>query len=242
MSSLTVFDQNLAQHFVNSNEQFPIDFELAWQWLGYSTKQAAKKKLTRNFEELLDYSSKWMKRADTSASGFSQYEQINLTIDCFKSLGMMAGTEQGKKIRKYFLNCERIVEKRRLTPEEIINLCCLPVPSDWQRRFPIEYYAQLERLTGLKADGHKRPQYWARLTKELVYDYLPAGIYAEVKKCKVETGSWDKLHQFLSDDGLKILELHQRSLLALMTAASSLDELYRLLTQSARKQYQLLLF
>jgi hypothetical protein len=41
----------------------------------------------------------------------SRTEQIFLTIDCFKSLGMMAGTEQGKVIRKYFLECERIVKE-----------------------------------------------------------------------------------------------------------------------------------
>lgn len=36
-----------------------------------------------------------------------------LTVDCFKSLGMMAGTEQGKKIRRYFLECERQLKHLR---------------------------------------------------------------------------------------------------------------------------------
>ena len=76
---------------------------------------------------------------------------------------------------------------RRLTPEEIIELCVLPAPTEWQRRFPVEYYSQLERLTGLKAKGNTRPPYWARLTKELVYDYLPEGIYKAIKRCKAET-------------------------------------------------------
>lgn len=54
------FSQDLAIALVNSDDRFPVDFDEAWQWLGYSTKQAAKKKLTRNFEEGLDYSTKWM--------------------------------------------------------------------------------------------------------------------------------------------------------------------------------------
>jgi hypothetical protein len=38
-------------------------------------------------------------------------EQIRLTVDCFKSLGMMAGTDKGTEIRRYFLKCERIAKQ-----------------------------------------------------------------------------------------------------------------------------------
>jgi hypothetical protein len=133
------------------------------------------------------------------------------------------------------------VQKRTLTQAEIIELCCLPVPSDWQRRFPEEYYAELSRLTGLKAFGNSRPTLWAAKTKELVYDYLPPIVYQEIKRCKAETGSYDKLHQFLADDGLKILEQHQRMLLTLMQASATLGQLKTLLDQSCTGTYQLLL-
>lgn len=43
------------------------------------------------------------------------YEKIELTVECFKSLGMMAGTEKGKAIRKYFLECERIAKQKPMT-------------------------------------------------------------------------------------------------------------------------------
>ena len=55
----------------------------------------------------VDFSTKWLK----TSTGGRPSELILLTIDCFKSLGMMAGTEQGKVIRKYFLECERIVKE-----------------------------------------------------------------------------------------------------------------------------------
>lgn len=109
--SIVSFSQSLAQSLVDSEEQFPVDFELAWQWLGYSTKQKAKNKLTRNFEKNIDYLTKWLSVAHSNGLTASRTEQIMLTIDCFKSLGMMAGTEQGKEIRKYFLNCEQIVKQ-----------------------------------------------------------------------------------------------------------------------------------
>jgi len=105
------FSQSIAQSLVDSGELFPVDFELAWQWLGYSSKQACRKKLTRNFDAGTDYLSKWMSVAHSNGLTASRTEQIFLTIDCFKSLGMMAGTEQGKVIRKYFLECERIVKE-----------------------------------------------------------------------------------------------------------------------------------
>jgi hypothetical protein len=135
----------------------------------------------------------------------------------------------------------RPIEKPLLTRADIIELCCLPVPSAWERRFPEEYYEHLSRLTGLSAFGNSRPQRWAQLTVKLVYDYLPPGVYLEVKRCKDETGSYDKLHQFLSEEGLQVLEHHQRQLLTLMAASSSLRQLEMLLKQSCTGNYQLVL-
>jgi hypothetical protein len=42
----------------------------------------------------------------------SRTEFIYLTVDCFKSLGMMAGTQKGKEVRKYFLECEKIAKQK----------------------------------------------------------------------------------------------------------------------------------
>jgi hypothetical protein len=131
--------------------------------------------------------------------------------------------------------------KRKLTAEEIIEVCCLPVPTTWQRRFPEEYYEHLSRLTGLVVDGHTRPCYWAALTKELIYSYLPEGIYSEIKRCKDESGSWDKLHQYLSADGVEILEAHQRKVLHHMQGAASVSQLRTALKQACTGQYQLVL-
>ena len=131
--------------------------------------------------------------------------------------------------------------KRKLTAEEIIEVCCLPVPTTWQRRFPEEYYQQLSRLTGLIVDGATRPCYWAALTKELVYNYLPEGIYSEIKRCKDESGSFDKLHQYLSADGVEILESHQKRVLHHMQGAASIGQLRSTLQQACTGRYQLVL-
>ena len=105
-----LFNADTALSLLNAQDDFPVDFDDAWEWIGYSTKQAAKKKLTRNFIVGTDYLSKWMSVAHSNGSTASRTEKIYLTIDAFKSLGMMAGTAKGREIRKYFLECERIAK------------------------------------------------------------------------------------------------------------------------------------
>ena len=110
--TILTFNQESAIALYQSNDEFPVNFEDAWQWLGYSSKQSAKKKLLRNFEKGIDYLSKWMSVAHSNGLTASRTEEIHLTIDCLKSLGMMAGTEQGRIIRKYFLECERTLKHK----------------------------------------------------------------------------------------------------------------------------------
>jgi phage anti-repressor protein len=229
---------------LESNEDFPISFDDAWKWLGFSKKGHAKKSLfDAGFIENEDL---LIKRELGTCDVPRPAEKILLTIDCFKLWAMQCPTEGGKEIRRWYIQIEKEWrqqknEKRTLTQAEIIELCCLPVPSDWQRRFPEEYYTELSRLTGLKSFGNSRPTLWAAKTKELVYDYLPSIVYQEIKRCKTETGSYDKLHQFLAEDGLRILEQHQRTLLTLMQASATLGQLKTLLDQSCTGTYQLLL-
>lgn len=107
------FSHELALALVRSVDPFPIDFDDAWQWVGYSTKQKAKNKLLNHFEQEVDYTiNQTVKRVNGNHGGGStRYEAIQLTVDCFKSFGMMAGTDKGKEIRRYFLECERIAKE-----------------------------------------------------------------------------------------------------------------------------------
>lgn len=102
------FSQDIALSLYNSADSHPIDFDDAWQWLGYSTKQKALQSLKSNFEEGEDFLTKRLK----SSTGGRPSDLIVLTVDCFKSMGMMAGTSQGKAIRKYFLECEKIAKAK----------------------------------------------------------------------------------------------------------------------------------
>jgi hypothetical protein len=94
------FSAELAQQLMESADGFPVDFELAWVWLGYATKASAKRslkcfKLGRDFNKVVEKSTG------------RDVERFWLTVDCFKSMGMMAQTDQGDQVREYFLDCER---------------------------------------------------------------------------------------------------------------------------------------
>lgn len=98
---------------LKSSELFPIDFDDAWQWVGWTRKSTAKEILISNFVESVDFCRKGFK----SPSGGRPSEWILLTVDCFKSLAMMAGTPKGRRIRQYFLWCEAEL-KRKLEQEQ----------------------------------------------------------------------------------------------------------------------------
>lgn len=88
--------------FMESKEEFPVELDDAWKWLGFRRKEAAKLLLLDAFIEGLDFF-----RGPGKATGGRPSEVFMLTVDCFKSLGMMANTEKGREVRKYFLECER---------------------------------------------------------------------------------------------------------------------------------------
>jgi anti-repressor protein len=105
------FSHELALSLLESSDPCPIDFDDAWKWIGYSTKQKARNKLTNNFEQEIDYTFLLNQMGKQNGRGGYNREQIRLTIDCFKSLAMMAGTSKGKEVRQYFLKCERIAKQ-----------------------------------------------------------------------------------------------------------------------------------
>ncbi len=105
------FSHEDALGLIQSQEEFPVDFDSCWKWIGYSTKQKAKNKLFNNFEESLDYIILLTHLVKQKGRGGHNREEIKLSIDCFKSLGMMAGTEKGKEVRRYFLKCEQIAKQ-----------------------------------------------------------------------------------------------------------------------------------
>lgn len=106
---MNIVVQTAIKEQLESSEQFPVDFDVYWEWLGFSRKDNAK----RSFE-----SSGFIADIDFRVSLISEenpkvgrpLEKIKLTIDCAKSFAMMTKTEKGKEVRLYYLECERIAK------------------------------------------------------------------------------------------------------------------------------------
>lgn len=133
-------------------------------------------------------------------------------------------------------------EPQRLTDRQIVEMMCLPVPTKWEPRFTVEFYREMSRLTGLVPIGNKRPLLWAKITKQLVYDYLPKGVYQEIKAWQLATDPNKKLHQYLSDQGIEVLGEHLKRVITLMQCSSHLADVEFMLSQSMTKAYQCNLF
>lgn len=87
---------------------------MAWQWIEYSRKDNAKRALeTGGFIEGIDYEVSLI--SEGMALGGRRSEKIMLSIDCFKMLGMMAKTAQGRRIREYFINCEKALREAQVS-------------------------------------------------------------------------------------------------------------------------------
>jgi phage anti-repressor protein len=119
--SIAQFSPELALSLSNSRDEFPVDFNLAWQWLGFSTKGNAKASLLDcGFIEGQDYKNDLMINHKQAPSTFQSTErEIRLTIEAFKSWGMMSRTEQGKVIRKYFLECEKTLKAKKFSQSDL---------------------------------------------------------------------------------------------------------------------------
>lgn len=110
MNLQTEFSQQLALALYESTEEFPVDLDQANKWLEYHDKSTAKRSFLKcGFIEGLDYRIE----AEPTTTGISANpkQKLFMTVDAFKHWGMMCGTEKGKQIRSYFVECEKIAKK-----------------------------------------------------------------------------------------------------------------------------------
>jgi phage anti-repressor protein len=117
MDNTKNFTLDLAKDLYFSDNDFPVDFDVAWQWLGYSEKSKGKRSLLNcGFVEGVDYQLA-ISGELRPQGGFTNREFISLTVDCLKHWAMMSGTEMGKKVRLYFLECEKIAKQASLAKQ-----------------------------------------------------------------------------------------------------------------------------
>ena len=120
-----IFDEN-EQHWYVANlymymnyhptNDFPINLEDIFKMIGFANKGNAMKTIKSNFVENEDYKTSFLPKEKSSWGG-SGKEEIMLNIDTFKNLCMIAKTNKGKEIRKYYVKLENIYNE--IIKEEI---------------------------------------------------------------------------------------------------------------------------
>jgi P63C domain len=112
-------------------------------------------------------------------------------------------------------------ERARTALADIFEAFISKELAPWVKTFQDEFYQQLFRLRGIKTDDiRKRPQYFGKLTNEIVYARLAPGVLQELrhKNPTMETGvRRDKHHQHLTREvGHEKLKDHLVAATALM--------------------------
>jgi phage anti-repressor protein len=216
-----------------SSEDYPVNFEDAFPWLGYSRKDHAKRSfLACGFIEGVDF--RILKIRETRPDGsFSHYwEYIRMTVDCFKTWGMMAGTQKGKEVRRYFLDCEKIAAQQRKKPSEadikahvdavLKQLLDEQIPekaTTWQCRYTKRFWGALENLYGLKQG---QPA-CARVINAYIYDYFPKEVRQKLDKINplLENGTRaNRQHQHFDDTLLELLKVQISQVTWLLEASA----------------------
>ena len=109
----------------HATNDFPINLENVFKMIGFANKGNAKRTLENNFTKEEDYKiisiknnvkKQLLRTEKLGGSGILQ-EDIMLNVDTFKNLCMLAKTDKGKEIRKYYVKLENIYNK--IIKEEI---------------------------------------------------------------------------------------------------------------------------
>ena len=112
-TKFTDFEQQLFVSSLNcdAKNDFIIDLDDVWKWLGFSFKQKAKILLEKNFLVNQDYKlSLPLERTQTTRGGHNK-ETFMLSVKTFKSLCLKAGTKKADEIHDYYLKMEETLRE-----------------------------------------------------------------------------------------------------------------------------------
>lgn len=116
-----VFVTSFYCYLNHSDDEFVIDFDNVWEWIGFASKQKAKDVLMRHFATDVDYKISLNRTVERSVpKGGENKETILITLATFKDMCMQSNTKKAKEIRTYYTKLEKILME--LVNEEAVEL------------------------------------------------------------------------------------------------------------------------
>ena len=102
---------------------FVVDLDNVWKWLGFSNKAHAKYLLEKNFVIEIHYKILLTKpREQKKGSGGHNKEIIMMNIDTFKKFCLKAGTKKADEIHDYFIKLEQVLQEILLEESNEVKL------------------------------------------------------------------------------------------------------------------------
>jgi len=107
---LSSFYCYLNHHPIND---FVIDLDNVWEWMGFKQKVNAKTLLEKNFVIEKDYKKSLLlqQKQPTHTKGGHNKEIFMLNLKTFKSMCLKAGTKKADEIHEYYLKMETIIQE-----------------------------------------------------------------------------------------------------------------------------------
>ena len=96
----------------DSKNDYVIDLDNVWQWLGFSSKFNAKRLLENNFTINNNYKLLLLQpEKQTNTKGGHNKETFMLNIDTFKKFCLKAGTKKADEIHEYYIKMEELLHE-----------------------------------------------------------------------------------------------------------------------------------
>ena len=107
---LSSFYSYLNYHPTND---FVIDLDNVWKWMGFNNKFGAKRLLEKSFIIEKDYKNLLLlqQKQTKHGSGGHNSQKFMLNVKTFKSMCLKAGTTKADEIHEYFLKMEQIIQE-----------------------------------------------------------------------------------------------------------------------------------
>ena len=97
----------------NQRDDFVIDLDNVWRWLGFSSKYNSKRMLEKHFIIDIDYKNllRQVEEKDTHTHGGHNKETILMNIRTFKLFCLKAGTKKAEQIHEYYIKLEETLQE-----------------------------------------------------------------------------------------------------------------------------------
>jgi hypothetical protein len=163
-------------NYDNAND-FVIDLDNVWEWLGFSQKVNAKRVLEKNFKFNVDYKLLPcnLAKQDGNTHGGHNKEIFMLNVNTFKKYCLKAGTKKADEIHDYFIKLENVFQE---IMQEETNELKLQLENKKKEMKQIEEKKKTEYETKLKT------QKIAEREKILLKEYATIGSIFYIMKVK----------------------------------------------------------